>query len=156
MEEENRIENAEAFRMVKEAVDTYQCSGCTIGSDVSCYKRTEGCDILDVSCANHSVGTFVGGIGWVQVGLPSGFDRVSKGKNKIVDFYMFETYEDKEKYFSFDAFNIPVWKYLHNGHTLIRGVSPRTNKLFTICVLEDCIEKFNCLELTTEQVNAMD
>ena len=29
MEEENRIENAEAFRMVKEAVDTYQCSGCT-------------------------------------------------------------------------------------------------------------------------------
>lgn len=150
---ENNIEIKEISQAVKDAVDSYQCSGCTCGSDISCYEKSEG---YDVSCMKHSAGTNVLGIGWLQIGLPNGFNRVSKGQTKIVDFYMFETYEDKEKYFSFDMFNIPVWKYLHNGHTLIRGVCPRTNTLFIQCILEDCMDKIDCLELTAEQVKAMD
>ena len=139
--------------IIKEAVDSYQCSGCTSGSDTSCYEKSQN---LDISCSKHSVGTMVLGIGWLQIGLPNGFNRVSKGQTKIVDFYMYKTYEDKEKDFSFDMFNIPVWKYLHNGHTLIRGVCPRTNTLFIKCILEDCMDKIDCLELTSEQVKAMD
>ena len=139
--------------IIKEAVDSYQCSGCTSGSDTSCYEKSQN---LDISCSKHSVGTMVLGIGWLQIGLPNGFNRVSKGQTKIVGFYMYKTYEDKEKDFSFDMFNIPVWKYLHNGHTLIRGISPRTNTLFIQCILEDCMDKIDCLELTSEQVKAMD
>lgn len=139
--------------IIKEAVDSYQCSGCTSGSDTSCYEKSQN---LDISCSKHSVGTMVLGIGWLQIGLPNGFNRVSKGQTKIVDFYMYKTYEDKEKDFSFNMFNIPVWKYLHNGHTLIRGVCPRTNTLFIQCILEDCMDKIDCLELTSEQVKAMD
>ncbi len=140
---------------IEEAVENYQCTGCTNGCDVSCYDKSTG---RDISCSKHSVGTFVSGIGRVQLGLPSGFNRISKfgSNNKIVDFYMYETYQDQQFDFGFDVFNIPVWKYLHDGCTLVRGISPRTNKLFIHCILEDCVDKIECLELTTEQINAMD
>lgn len=150
---QEEITKEELSQAVKDALESYQCAGCTCGSNISCYEKSGGSDI---SCGKHSAGTMVLGIGWLQIGLPNGFNRVSKGQNKIVDFYMFETYDDKEKHFSFDVFNIPVWKYLHNGHTLIRGISPRTNTLFIQCILEDCMDKIDCLELTTEQVKAMD
>ncbi len=151
---ENKIELSQ---VVKDAVDSYQCSGCTNGSNISCYERSRSSDI---SCMKHSAGTMVVGLGWLQIGLqiglPNGFNRVSKGTTKVVDFYMFETFEKHDAYFEFDVFNIPVWKYLHNGHTLIRGISPRTNTLFIQCILEDCMDKIDCLELTAEQVKAMD
>ncbi len=139
--------------IIKDVVELYQCSGCTNGSDISCYEKSLDSDI---SCLKHSAGTMVAGLGWLQIGLPNGFNRVSKGTTKIVDFYMFETFEKHNAYFEFDVFNIPVWKYLHNGHTLIRGISPRTNTLFIQCILEDCMDKIDCLELTSEQVKAMD
>lgn len=138
---------------IVDAVERFQCTGCTNGGDISCFVMSKSSDI---SCAKHSAGTFVSGIGWIQLGLPSGFNRISYGREKIVDFYMFETFEKQQAYFDFDMFNIPVWKFLYEGMTLVRGVSPRTNKLFIQCILEDCIDKIDCLELTPEQVKAMD
>ena len=62
-------------------------------------------------------------------------------------------YEDSK----YNKWNIPTWKHLNeDGHTLVRGISPRTNLPFIDIFLEDCVSKIDCLEISQEEINAMD
>ena len=127
------------------AVKEYQCPGC-VCSDGDCYKN----DGDGVGCSRHSIGTLMPGLGGVFLGMPIGFNRVGpSGK-----FHKIRIYSDtasRLKKWGFDKFNVPVWKMLYNGHTLIRGISPRTSMPFTIIVLEDCRDQVDCLEITVEE-----
>ena len=56
-------------------VETFQGPGCSTGFDTtgSCYSPNAD---ATHSCNNHSAGTFVGGIGNINLGLPKGFNRL--------------------------------------------------------------------------------
>ena len=57
----------------------------------------------------------------------------------------------------YDQFNVPVWKYLNeHGHTLVRGLSPRTNVPFIHVHLYDCMKDVNCMEVSQEMLDGMD
>jgi hypothetical protein len=59
---------------------------------------------------------------------------------------IFEKFEDG---WGYNEFNYPAWKHLNeNGHTIVRGLSPRINVPFIHIFLENCREKINCFEIT--------
>lgn len=69
---------------------------------------------------------------------------------------MYESFNNNVKW-TYDKFNIPVWKHLNsNGHTIVRGIMPRINEIFIHIYLEDCIKKIDCLEITADDINEMD
>ena len=135
----------------KKVVKEYQCSGCVNGFDASCFESNENGGI---GCGKHLPGTMILGIGTIFLGLPKGFNRVGKHETlKPIIFESFKTW-DWGKY---DKFNIPVWKYLSpDGHTFVRGLIPRRNEPFIHIFLEDCMNEINCLEITQEDIDAMD
>jgi hypothetical protein len=136
---------------VKKSIEEYQCSGCTCGSNTSCFvARDYGC-----GCSKHSAGTFVMPmVGKVFLGMPKGFNRLgSFGEMKP---YIFENF-DNSGWGDYDTFNVPVWKYLSKeGHTFVRGLQPRKNEPFIHIFLENCMDKINCLEITEEVREVMD
>jgi len=67
--------------------------------------------------------------------------------------HIFETFE---KGWGYNTFNVPAWKYLKDGHTFVRGMSPRVNLLFIHVFLEDCMDKIECLEITEKIAEEMD
>ena len=133
-----------------QAIEQYQCSGCAVGCNISCYKkRTDNPD--GIECAKHFAGTGVMSIGKIFLGMPKGFNRLGESeKTRICIYYTFSQYK------GYDTWNIPVWKYLENGHTFVRGISPRVNRPFIHVFLEDCMEKINCTEITKELHDFMD
>jgi hypothetical protein len=133
-------------KIIKKAIEEYQCSGCMIGGDITCFKPTEnGC-----GCGKHSAGTGIVSIGFIFLGMPKGFNRLGKFEDMILNIY--ETFDDH-----YDKFNVPVWKYLSkDGHTFVRGLRPRKNEPFINIFLENCMDKINCLEITEEVREAMD
>ncbi len=137
-----------------EEVKEYQCSGCVCGCGDNCYKK---CD-ESLSCEKHVAGTMISGIGTVYLGMPSGFNRIGECKSMILNIY--KTYKEKENFWAYDKFNIPVWKNRNDvGHVLIRGLSPRINVPFIHIVLECSKEEFdkiNCLEITEKDKEDMD
>lgn len=135
---------------VKKAVEEYQCSGCVVGSNISCFQlNTSG-----VGCGRHCAGTALFGIGFVFLGMPTGFNRLGKDQNLKPNIY--ETFESFD-WGGYDKFNVPVWKYLStDGHTFVRGLSPRVNQPFIHIFLEDCMDKINCLEIFEDDVHGMD
>jgi len=145
---------------VKDAIEEYQCPGCMAGSDITCFKKDD--EGLSSACGNHRAGTAAVGIGKFFLGMPKGFNRLGAGfggdKNLRID--MFETYDDswaKNDDAGYKKWNIPVWKYKNkNGHTMLRGLSPRNNSSFLHVILEDCMDKFDCLEITQDDVDGMD
>lgn len=141
---------------IKEAIEEYQCSGCISGSDISCFvKNGSG----GVGCGQHLAGTLITGIGKIYLGMPKGFCRHGEQNNLFMRiFKTFDDYKmDCDEMPKYDIFNVPVWKHLNKeGHTLIRGLRPRKNEGFIVIVLENCIDKFECLEITKEQIDAMD
>ena len=131
-------------------VKEYQCSGCVV-DEGNCYEKND----IGISCKKHVIGT----MGFPYVGkfllwCPIGFNRIGEG----LDFYVFKTYKQfKKEWGEFDKFNVPVWKYVNeNNHTFVRGLSPRINRSFLIIILEDCIGKINCLEITEKDIEEMD
>jgi len=135
---------------IKNAVEEYQCSGCISGSDISCFKKNE---TGGIGCGEHFSGTRILGIGKILLGMPKGFNRLGKEEDLKPNIYA--TYEDCD--WQFNIWNVPVWKHLDkNGNTLVRGVMPRRNQTFIHIFLENCIDKINCLEITQEQIDAMD
>lgn len=146
---------------VKEAIERYQCPGCVSGSNISCgaFKKD---DINEgVGCGGHTVGTMVFGIGSFFLGMPKGFDRLGhphEDSRADLSVVIFETREDGwQEPTGYKKWNIPVWKYLNEqGHTFVRGLSPRTNRPFLHVYLEDCMDKIDCLEITQEDVDGMD
>jgi len=144
--------------VIKNAIEEYQCSGCVSGCDIKCFQSNSnvGCG---VGCGKHLAGTIILSIGKIFLGMPKGFNRL--GSYNDMKPYIFEKFDDCGWYNHNDCnndckFNIPVWKYLNeNGHTLVRGISPRTNSPFIHIFLENCIDKIDCFEITKEHINSM-
>jgi hypothetical protein len=135
---------------IKNAIEEYQCPGCACGGDVSCFENNIN---GGVGCAKHVAGTFVTKIGAIFLGMPRGFNRLGVQVQLIP--LIFETFESSE--WKYDKWNIPTWKYLSKeGHTFVRGISPRKNEPFLHVFLENCIDKIDCLEITQEDVDFMD
>lgn len=137
--------------IIKNAIEEYQCPGCVVGGDISCFKSNpDG----GVGCGNHMSGTIISNIGNIFLGMPKGFNRL--GLNEKMKPQIFESF-DINDWGEYDKWNVPVWKFLNkDGHTLVRGFIPRRNDSFIHIFLEDCRDKINCLELTQEDVDKMD
>lgn len=131
---------------IKEAIETYQCPGCINGSDITCFTPHEG-----FGCGNHRSGTMMLSIGKIFLGLPKGFTRLG-----FYDAMIPRIYEALEKD-HYNQWNVPVWKHLNEeGYTLVRGICPRTNWPFIDIILENCIDKIDCLEISNEDIKNMD
>lgn len=132
------------------AIKDYQCSGCVNGPALTCYNPSG--DEYGFACSRHCAGTIMGGIGTILLGLPRGFCRLGAYSKQRVSLFL--KFEDGWKY---DKWNIAAWKYLtKEGHTLVRGISPRLNVPFLHIFLEDCRDKLNCLEITEKDIEFMD
>jgi hypothetical protein len=145
--------NPEQMRLwkIKNAVEEYQCPGCIVGCNASCYEK----DKYSESCKKHSAGTLVSGIGKIFLGMPTGFNRLGVGFGNEIEpkIRIFEKYDE----IFYDFFNVPVWKHLtENKHTLVRMISPRINITTVDIFLEDCMDKIKCIEVTKEDIDKMD
>lgn len=131
---------------IKEAIERYQCPGCMVGGDIECYGRG-----LGLECGKHIPGTFMVGVGKLFLGMPKGFNRVGS------QFDMKINIARKFENIHYDKWNIPVWKFKNEfNQVLVRGVSPRLNCCFLDIILEDCLEKINCLEIKQQDIDGMD
>jgi hypothetical protein len=131
------------------AVKKYQCPGCVCGSG-ECFEK----DPCSEACDKHHAGTLLRGIGKFFLGLPNGFNRLGECNTKI---QIFNTFGQLKDFWTYDRFNVPIWKHFNkNGHTLIRGISPRINWPFLHIVLENCMDKVSCLEITSKDIEGMD
>lgn len=137
-------------KQIKDAIESYQCSGCISGSDISCFKKN---DTGGTGCGSHMAGTIISGIGNIFLGMPKGFNRLGEYKKLKPNIY--QKFEDSD--WKYNMWNIPCWKYKNEeGHTFVRGIMPRRNEPFIHIFLEDCLDKINCLEITQDDVNGMD
>jgi hypothetical protein len=139
---------------IKNAVEEYQCPGCSNGCDTSCYQKSDN----SVSCKKHHAGTFVSFLGAIFLGMPKGFNRLGTGMGDkpILVIEIFKNFDEAQVSWSYDKWNIPSWKYVKDGHTFVRGLSPRTNRPFLHIFLEDCASKINCFEVSEQMVIDMD
>jgi hypothetical protein len=131
---------------IKNAVETYQCPGCTHGSNIKCFAPSAHGE----ECGKHSAGTFTPA-GRIFLGLGTGFNRVGP----VEKFYpqIFKTLQEG----MYNKFNIPAWKHLDaNGNTLVRGIMPRRNEPFLHIYLGDFRDQIDCLEITQDDINEMD
>ena len=121
-------------QITKKAVERYQCPGCVDGSDISCYEKGNA-----LECKKHCAGTMGFPImGRFFLGMPKGFNRLGACENTKI--FIFRSL--KESDWTYDKFNIFVWKYLdEHGNTIVRGISPRINSPWIHIFLEDCILK---------------
>lgn len=134
----------------KLAIEEYQCAGCVVGSDVSCFEINSNGGI---GCGKQHAGTMATGVGKFFLGMPMGFNRLGEYTKLKPNIY--DTFESSE--WKYDMWNIPVWKYLSKyGHTFVRGIMPRRNEPFIHIFLENCIDKISCLEISQDDVNSMD
>ncbi len=141
-------------RIIKKAVETYQCPGCVKGHDTKCYTpEPEGQGVNGFGCGDHFAGTLIlPGVGKIFLGMPKGFCRL--GAHDELRPRIFKTFTEECVY---DKYNVPTWKHLNkDGHTLVRGQMPRRNETFLHIYLEDCRDKIDCVEITRAEINAMD
>lgn len=133
---------------IEKAVRNYQCPGCVVGHDTSCFREGNG-----AGCSRHKAGTIILGIGYIFLGMGKGFNRLGPYENMKPEIYEKFTSAGAE----YNKWNIPVWKYLNpEGHTFVRGLRPRLNEPFLHIYLEDCRDKIDCLEITQSDINFMD
>lgn len=136
--------------IIKNAVENYQCPGCVAGSDIECFKSNK---MGGLGCGNHRAGTMATGMGSFFLGMPKGFNRV--GMQNELKPNIYKSIESSE--WKYDMWNIPVWRHLNkDGHTIVRGISPRTNWPFLHIFLDDCIDKIDCLEISANDIEEMD
>lgn len=146
---------------IERAINEYQCPGCSVGpylkNGCNSYKKRPWGE----SCDSHSPGTTMGLSIKFFLGMPVGFNRTGVGMGdearlKLDIFESFDTVWDKDGE-PYDHFNIPVWKHLNKeGHTLVRGLSPRNNTPFLHVILEDCMDRIDCFEVTEQLISEMD
>jgi hypothetical protein len=131
-----------------EAVQEYQCPGCSGGPFPQCYiKGGPG-----IGCSNHHPGTMLFPGGTIFLGMPKGFNRV--GNTEMLHLYIFPDFDSTE---TLDMFNIAVWKYRDpHGNTLVRGLRPRLNQPFLWVILDDCMDQFHCVEILQDDIDRMD
>lgn len=134
-----------------QAIEEYQCAGCVVGSDTECVEYEKDSD----SCSKHVVGTLIMPVvGRIFLGMPVGFNRLGEQELPLKIFHSFDFMN--ENGYGFDYLNVPVWRYLNKeGHTLVRGYRPRINDPFLFVILEDCMDKIDCFEMTHELMKGM-
>ena len=146
---------------VIEAILKYQVLGCVSDFDPTNFKQ----DGVGVEWSEHTPGTILFPGGTVFLGMPKGFNKATLhyvGMEKDLShpctrINIFEDHEQQNRLFKYDAFNVPVWKHLNDkGHTFVRGLCPRTNRVFLHIILEDCLDKIDCLTITKEMQAEMD
>lgn len=140
------------------AVEEYQCSGCVVGSDIKCGKFKEA--DFGIGCGSHWAGTtgfpFVGTF---FLGLPNGFNRIGLIPQDHFRITIFKSFEDMlGSGWKYDMFNVPVWKHKNkNGHILVRGLSPRTNRPFLHIILDSKgFEEIQCIEISQKEIEEID
>lgn len=134
----------------KKLIEEYQCTGCVKGPFEECFIHDKQGD--GFQCDNHSPGTFAN-FGLMFLSMPTGFNRIGKFKPDM-KMFLFKTLDECGW---FDKFNIPVWKHLNeHGHTIVRGLRPRINQPFLMVIMEDCMDRIDCLEITKEDIKSMD
>lgn len=148
-------------KKLEEAINEYQCPGCSVGpylkNGCTAFKKRSWSE----SCDAHSAGTSLGLSIKIFLGMPKGFNRTGGGlgdkpRLSLDIFKSFDEVWDKDGK-PYDQWNIPVWKYLNeNGHTLVRGMSPRNNAPFLHVILENCMDRIDCFEVTKQMVEEMD
>ena len=131
----------------KQMVETYQCSGCVCGSDITCFEKD-----LSLACAKHVAGTMgMPSIGQFFLGMPKGFCRIRNGDTRI------SIFKDLSYGWVYDKFNVPVWKYLdEHDNTLVRGICPRLDNTWVHIFMGDHIAGINCYEITDQDIEGMD
>lgn len=136
-------------KTIKDAIERYQCPGCVGGSDTSCYEKGDS-----LGCKNHCAGTMGFPVmGRFFLGLPTGFCRLGTCDSTKINIFR----SLKESDWSYDKFNVFVWKYLDEyGNTITKGLSPRINFPWIHIFLENCIKDIDCIEITTKDLNKMD
>jgi hypothetical protein len=140
-------------KKILEAIEEYQCSGCIGGPALSCLEvsSNDSCQ----SCTNHMPGTIDSLGRKIFLGMPKGFNIVGPISSSVQIIFIYENFQQID--FRYDKLNIPIWKYLNeNGHTFVRGLSPRINTPFLHIILEDCIDKIDCLEISNEFLKHID
>ena len=105
-------------------VDEFQCPGCSAGGgiDSGCFKQSEN----TLSCSNHSAGTFIGGIGNVNLGLPKGFNRLGPIDKRIqrTNIRLFTELPN------YNEFNMPLWALEKDGHLFVVVALPRLQQFW--------------------------
>ena len=137
-------------KVIKIAIEEYQCPGCISGSDIECFEiNSNGGE----GCGKHLAGTMATGIGEFFLGISKGFNRL--GFDDKLKPFVYETFKSSE--WKYCKFTVPTWKYLNeNNHTFVRGHMPRLNQTFLHIFLENCIDKIDCLEITKNDIDGMD
>lgn len=105
-------------------VNDYQCPGCSVGCGVEdgCYQKDEN----HLACKEHSAGTIIAGIGYFNLGLPKGFNRLGP-IDKRIQRTNIRIHENLPKY---NAFNVPLWALEHEGNLLIVVALPRLHQFW--------------------------
>jgi hypothetical protein len=146
-------------KKIWEAIKEYQFPGC-----VSEYptKTNVVQDGVGIEWSEHVAGTLVMPyVGTIFLGMPKGFNRLGifDGHNKEqMNINIFENWEQFNELFihSYGKYNVPVWKYVNEkGHTFVRGLMPRLNRPFLHIILENCIDKIECYQVTDEDLEEM-
>jgi hypothetical protein len=136
-----------------------QCPGC-VGIGSNCFDNNGP----GIQCDQHTPGTMISRIGQIFLGMPKGFNRL--GPDGSLKMKIYESQKSQEENFSYDKYNIPVWKYHLKGQPVsdneltdlvfVRGLSPRINCPFLHIIVNGDIEKINCYEVTEEDIENMD
>jgi hypothetical protein len=133
-----------------EAIENYQCSGCVCGGDTKC-----GNFVDDTGCEKHVPGTAILGLGHILLGMPKGFNKIRENKIRI---YIFKSFDDANSAFNnFNFLNMPIWKFNDEfNNTLLRIFMPRISTSCIAVILENCIDKIECLEITEKELDQID
>lgn len=123
-------------------VETFQCPGCTCGYKATKQEAERGkctfpipSDGLNecfvpctetLSCKTHSAGTFLGGVGNINLGLPKGFNRLGPIDKSIQSSNIRLQY----KIPSYDSFNIPLWALEEDGYLFVVVALPRLQQFW--------------------------
>jgi hypothetical protein len=143
-------------KKVIKAIRLYQERGAVGDFDPENFEQNG----VGVEWSDHVAGTIIyPNVGSIFLGLPNGFNRMGNRLEGSEQFklHIFPTFTELEKIWKYNTWNVPCWKYLNeHKHTLVRGLSPRLNAPFLHIILEDCIDKIDCLEITNQDVEEMD
>jgi hypothetical protein len=116
-------------------VETFQCPGCIIGSNIRCksFKPSDN----SLACSSHAAGTTIGPfVGNINLGLPKGFNRLGPIDRRIqgTNVRLWESIPE------YDKFNIPTWAMEVNGYLFVRTYSPRINVTYVDIIHNGKIE----------------
>mgnify|MGYP003425246834 CR=1 FL=1 len=115
--------NENISQLQLDLVQKFQCPGCGAGIDVSsgCFKPSD-----TLACGNHSAGTYIAGIGCINLGLPKGFNRLGP-INKDIQKSNIRLFAELPEY---NAFNMPLWALEEDGHLFVVVAIPRLQQFW--------------------------